>query len=63
MAYYNLSEIIDCLQDYAKQGIKFVEISELAPDSECDSSTLFLNGIVDDSETIEEQIDSVSYPF
>lgn len=61
MAYYDLSEILNCLQDYSKQGIKYVEISELEAIDADTTASLLINGINDDND-IEEFIDSIDIP-
>lgn len=66
MAYYKLSEILECLNDYANEGIQYVEIEELEPDElsdDPDITSLCIDGIVDDTESIKEIIDCVTLPF
>lgn len=65
MAYYKVSELLDCLNDYASQDIEFVELSILdAPDDDEEdcSNTLYVSGIINEIESIDEMIDSVE-PF
>lgn len=59
MSIYLISELLDCLNDFQNQGLKYVEISEFT-DDEDDISILNLDAIEDNVSTINEQIESVS---
>ncbi len=64
MAYYKISDLLNCLNDYASQDIEFVELSILdEPDDDEDcSNTLYMSGIIDEVESIDDMIDPVN-PF
>lgn len=61
MAYYKISEILDCLQDMKRDGFEYVEISELEPEEEF-LSALCLDAVEDSNSSEGEQIDSVTLP-
>ena len=55
MAAYNLKELIDFLKDFQRDGIRYVDISEIEPDEDCGYS-LNVGSIVDDSDIPSEDI-------
>lgn len=61
MAYYKLSDVLECIQDYSKLGFKFLEISEVDGD-DSDLQSLSISGISKD-ESVDDQIDAIEYPF
>lgn len=61
MAYYKLSDVFECIQDYAKQGFEYLEIFEIgdegsAPDTLCISA-------INEDEAVDDQINAVENPF
>lgn len=61
MAYYKLSEVLGCIQDYSKQGFKYLEISEIGEDGSA-PDTLCISAI-NEAESVDDQIDAIEYPF
>ena len=54
MAAYNLNELIDFLKDFQRDGIRYVDISEITPDEDDCVFSLNVSSIVDDSDIPSE---------
>lgn len=62
MAIYKVKDLLHSLNSAKKDGIQYVELSELEPQEEDATHTLFLEYLVDAYETQEDTVDAVPLP-